>query len=259
MKPVTLNSNLVEEYEREGFVIVPQVLPQDLVAEARAHFEWLRNKHPDRRPEDLNTDLVIGDPFWVRLAADERLLDVAQLFLGPDIALFASHYICKPPKTGLPVLWHQDGSYWPLEPMKVVTLWLALTDVTPENGCMRVIPRTHTMELSEVVERTDHENVLGSGMDDSVVEGYDSVDIVLRPGDVEIHHPNIIHGSLGNESDHWRMGLTLRYIPATTRILQGGAPYLLRGNSVPGVNEYLPKPAFVPEKHMPFRGSENWK
>ena len=63
---------------------------------------------------------MTNDAFWVRLIADERLLDVAQAFIGPNIALFASHYIVKPPFDGMPVLWHQDGSYWPLDPMEVV-------------------------------------------------------------------------------------------------------------------------------------------
>ena len=68
---------------------------------------------------------MTDDPFWVRLVSDDRLLNVAETFVGPNIALFASHYIAKRPFDGQAVLWHQDGSYWPLEPMEVVTLWLA--------------------------------------------------------------------------------------------------------------------------------------
>eukprot|EP01047_Picozoa_sp_COSAG01_P029293 COSAG01_NODE_2003_length_8671_cov_9.134858_6_plen_130_part_00 len=62
----------------------------------------------------------------VRLVSDPRLLAIAQQYVGDDIALFASHYICKPPGDGQEVLYHQDGSYWPLEPMEVVTLWLCV-------------------------------------------------------------------------------------------------------------------------------------
>ena len=72
------------------------------------------------RPENLDHKLVHDDPFWIRLISDERLLNIAEEYLGPNIALFASHYIAKPPEDGQPVLWHQDGSYWPLEPMEVV-------------------------------------------------------------------------------------------------------------------------------------------
>ena len=122
---------------------------------------------------------MTDDPFWVRLVSDDRLLDIAQQFIGPNIALFASHYISKPPFDGQPVLWHQDGSYWPLDPMEVVTLWLAVDDSTPENGCMRVIPRTQTMDLQEMKRRTDVQNVLSSGMDDELVDESQAVDCVL--------------------------------------------------------------------------------
>jgi hypothetical protein len=44
----------------------------------------------------------------VRLVSDDRLLNLAEIFVGKDIALFASHYVSKPPFSGLPVLWHQD-------------------------------------------------------------------------------------------------------------------------------------------------------
>jgi len=198
------------------------------------------------------------DPFWVRLVADDRLLDVAERFVGPDIALFASHYISKPPFDGHPVLWHQDGSYWPLEPMRVVTLWLAVDDSTPENGCLRVIPGTHTPGLLGLRRRTDVANVLSSEIAVDAVDESRAVDVVLRAGDVSVHHPNVIHGSNANTSPRRRAGLTIRYIPTTTRITRTPWPtaFLLRGNPIPGVNEYVPRPRYVPGVSYPFRGGE---
>jgi len=200
----TINETARERYNREGYVVFRNVLDPELVAEADAHVDWLRAKHPDLRPENLGHWLVKEDPFWLRLVSDDRLLDIAEQFIGPDIALFASHYICKPPKDGMPVLWHQDGSYWPLEPMEVVTLWLSVTESTPENGCMRVIPRTQHSDLQEMKKREDIASVLGSGMDDSLVDVSQAVDLVMQPGDVSVHHPNVIHGSEGNASERWR-------------------------------------------------------
>ena len=121
-----MNRNIVEQYEQEGYVIVRNVLDEALMAEARDHIDWLLEKNPGVSPEQLDHQLVTKDAFWVRLVSDERLLDVAQQFLGPDVGLFASHYIAKPPFTGRIVPWHQDGSYWPLEPMEVITFWLSL-------------------------------------------------------------------------------------------------------------------------------------
>ncbi len=248
-----------ETYEREGFVVFPPVIDENLVREAQNHVAWLQKRHPELRPEQYHHNLVREDPFWVRLVADDRLLDIAEQFIGPDIALFASHYICKPPFDGQAVLWHQDGAYWPLEPMEVITLWLAVDDSLPENGCMRVIPATHRMDLQAVRQRTDVANVLSSEIDPAQVDESRAVDVVLRAGGVSIHHPNLIHGSNANRSPLRRCGLTIRYIPTTTRIVTDTPPwpsaFLLRGKAVPGINEYQPWPEYVEGKHMPFRGA----
>lgn len=244
-------------YEQAGYVILRDVLDNQLVGEAFEHVDWLLAKHPALRPEQLGHRLAIGDPFWIRLVSDARLLDVAEQFVGPDIALFATHYLCKPPRTGQAVLWHQDGALWPLEPMNVVTLWLAITDSTPENGCLRVIPGTHTLDLKGFRERDDVENVLNAEMDGDPVRETDAIDLTLRPGDVSVHHPNIVHGSEPNTSDSWRRALTIRYIPTSTRITSAVAasPYLLRGQPVSGVNDYLQPPTFRDEEHFPFAGA----
>ncbi len=244
------------QYDKEGYMLFPHVLDAGLVAEAQAHVEWLQKRHPDLRPEQLGHTLMADDPFWVRLVSDDRLLDIAEVFIGPDIALFASHYICKPPRDGQPVLWHQDGSYWPLDPMQVVTLWLAVDDSVRENGCLRVIPGTQHMQLQKMQARQDVANVLGSAMDDALVEEGRAVDCILPAGGVEVHHPNVVHGSEANHSDLRRCGLTIRYIPTTTRITVPEWPcaFLLRGRPVPGINTYAPRPRYRAGDHMPFRG-----
>lgn len=250
-----------EEYERQGYTIFRNVIDAELIAEASRHVDWLVEQNPDVRPERLGNRFVGKDPFWVRLVSDPRLLDIAEMFIGPDIALFASHYISKPPHDGQPVLWHQDGSYWPLEPMAVVSLWLAIDDSTAENGCMRVVPGTQHLDLQELQPRDDVANVLNSGMDTALVDEGAAVDVVLKAGDVSIHHPNIVHGSNANLSPHRRCGLTIRYIPVSTRIVSDEpwpSAFLLRGRAVPGINDYLPRPEYEAGRHMPFRGCEAW-
>ena len=254
------SSALRDALDRDGYVIARRVLDPELAQEAVAHCQWLIAKHPELRPEDLGHSLVPDDPFWVRLVSDERLLDIAQEFVGPNIALFASHYIVKAPRTGKPVLWHQDGSYWPLEPMEVVTLWLACGRATRENGCMKVIPGTQVVSLQEMRRNTDVESVLGSEIDPSMVDESKQVYLELEPGDVSIHHPNVIHGSEANTSDEWRYGLTIRYIPTSTRITvaDAGCPFLFRGDAVSGVNTYLSRPRYRAGDHMAFRGADDW-
>jgi phytanoyl-CoA hydroxylase len=250
---------ILDRYDTDGYVIFRDVIDPELINEVNAHVEWLQARHPDLRPEQLGHVLMRNDPFWVRLISDDRLLDIAELFVGPDIALFASHYICKPPYSGQAVLWHQDGAFWPLEPMEVVTLWLAVDASTPENGCVRLVPGTHKHDVAGMRDNTEVENVLGKEIAVDVDEDQ-AVDVVLAPGDVEVHHPHIVHGSNANTSPHRRCGLTIRYIPTTTRIVADELPwpsaFLLRGE--PGVNPYQPRPTHIPGEHLAFRGCEEW-
>ncbi|WP_152363987.1 phytanoyl-CoA dioxygenase family protein [Microlunatus speluncae] len=244
------------DFDRDGYVIFRDVIDPDLIAEVSDHVDWLEQQHPDVRPENLGHIYLRDDPFWVRLISDDRLVDIAARFIGDDVALFASHYISKPPFTGRQVLWHQDSAFWPLEPMEVVTLWLAVDHSTPENGCVRLIPGSHTLDTAALRERTDVENVLGAEIAVDVDESQ-AVDMVLKPGDVEVHHPKIVHGSNANTSPNRRCGLTIRYIPTSTRITADEQPYpsafLLRGD--PGVNTYQPVPTFDPARHFPHRGA----
>lgn len=250
-----------EEYRRDGYVVARNVIDRELVEQGRSHIDWLLQKNPGTRPEQLHNDLMQDDPFWVRLVADDRLLDLAEMFIGPNIALFASHYIAKRPFDGQAVLWHQDGGFWPLEPMEVVTLWLSLDEVDAENGCLRVIPGTHELGLQAKHERKDVDNVLGEEMDLDQVDESKAVDVELQPGDVEIHHPNLIHGSHANTSSRWRRGLTIRYIPTSTRILSDEpfpSAFLLRGEAMDGINRYQPWPRYRQGEHMEFNGQEEW-
>lgn len=256
MATISDPSTIARRYDEDGFVVFRNVLDADLVAEAAGHVEWLHRRHPDRRGEELSHELVARDPFWVRLVSDDRLLDIAQQFIGPDIALFASHYISKPAFSGQPVLWHQDAAFWPLEPMDVVTLWLSVDRSTTENGCLRVVPGSHRGDVAAVRARADIDNVLGAEIAIDVDESA-AVDLELEPGDVEVHHPNIVHGSTANTSPNRRCGLTIRYIPTSTRITGDEQPFasalLLRGE--PGVNTYQPRPTYRPGVDFPFRAA----
>jgi len=244
-------AELREAYERDGSVVVRGVVDAGFVATVAAHVDWLAARSPDRRGEDLGHDLMTDDPFWVDVVGDDRIVDLAEVFVGPDIAVFASHYIAKPPHSGRPVLWHQDAGYWPLEPMEVVTLWLAVDASTTQNGCLRVVPGSHRGGVHALRRRDDVDSVFGNESALAVDERT-AADLVLEPGDVEIHHPNLLHSSGANTSPTRRCGLTIRYIPTTTRIVTDEQPYPsafhVRGR--PGVNVYQPRPVFDPDRHF---------
>ncbi len=256
--------NLRREYDQQGYVIARKAIDPALAAETVQHVHWLCKRNPGVRPEHLHHHLLARDPFMHRLVGDERLADMAEQFLGPNIALFAAHYIAKPPGDGRAVQWHQDGSYWPLEPMEVTTLWVAGTASTIENGCMRVLPGTqnaHLHKRRELIDLDSEKYVLGVGIRPDQIDDSDAVDLELNAGDVSIHNPNIIHGSNANTSDQWRVGLTLRYIPTTTWVKkENHENILVRGKADPDVkNAYAPRPKYIPGENMPFKGDRDFQ
>ncbi len=253
-------NGLNESFTQDGYAIVRGVLDPKLVVEANRHVDWLIERHPELPPERLGYWLTPTDPFWMRLVSDSRLVDIAAAIVGPDLALFAADYIAKPPGTGQKVAWHQDASYWPLDPMQVVTLWVAYTQSYPQNGCVRVIPGTQHMELQpRSPDEQDIEGEMLRGMDQNLISDQDAVEFILEPGDVSLHHPLIIHGSNANTSSVWRRGGTYQYIPTTTKVTKGDWPvFLLRGQDEDCTNRYQEMPRYVSEEHMQFEGCQEW-
>ncbi len=259
-----MKTELQQQYDEKGYVVVPGAIDSGLAQEMVNHIYWLAQKHPDVRPEALHHHLLVNDPFVHRLVGDQRLLDIVEEFIGSDIALFAAHYIAKKPLEGQAVGWHQDGSYWPLQPMEVITLWVAGTASTIENGCMRIIPDSQNNRLlsyEEMTELDGKDYVLNAGIHPDKIDDTKAVDLELQAGDISIHNPLIIHGSNANKSEQWRVGLTLRYIPTTTRVTkeEGHKCILLRGKAMPDVpNHYAARPKYVAGEHMPFLGCASW-
>ena len=261
--PPALSSTQVhlDEYHDNGFTIFRNVIDEGLLREINDHYHWLRTKFSEFRPEHLHHPLMRDDAFWVRVVTDSRLLDIAEIFLGENLACFTAHYICKPPIDGQAVLWHQDGAYWKLEPMKAATLWLAVDESTSENGCLRMIPGSHRMPLHNIKVRHDIPNMLSSIVDYDEFDLADAVDIVLQPGDISVHHPHIIHGSERNTSAKRRCGLDLGYMSTDTRISNEGLylnPILVRGEAIASINHYRAWPEFNENDSIRFSGCEHW-
>lgn len=247
-------------YERDGYTVFRNVIDAELIEEAQAHVAWLGKRYPNLRPEHYHHPLVRDDAFWVRLIADSRLLDIAELFVGPDISCFTSHYVCKPPLDGHAVLWHQDGAYWDLRPMRAVTLWLAIDHSGPDNGCVRMLPGTHREAILPLEARLEKPNMLASSLDFERFKDITPIDVVLNPGDVSVHHPHIVHGSEPNRSAHRRCGLDIGYMPASVGIHNEAlyqTPILVRGDA-PRDRQYQPWPEVRLGETIHFRGDAQW-
>lgn len=169
-------------------------------------------RHCDALPGDaLRTAALDRDDVLAGIVADERLLAIARSVLD-EPEPFGATFVVKPAHTGLPALWHQDGHPWRERGIvDAVTLWVAIDPATVENGCLRVIPGSHRMDTQPLRPRPDVESVFGAEIDPALVDEPAAVDVVLDPGDVSVHHPNLVHGSGPNATERQRRALALRY------------------------------------------------
>jgi Phytanoyl-CoA dioxygenase (PhyH) len=128
------------------------------------------------------------------LIRHERILDAVEDFVGGDILCWGTSFFIKEPRDPSFVSWHQDSTYWGLEPAHIVTAWIALSDSTVENGAMRVVPRTHTMAQVPHRDTFRPENLLSRGQE-VIVEVDDSQadTLTLEAGEMSLHHVRLIH------------------------------------------------------------------
>jgi phytanoyl-CoA hydroxylase len=143
---------------------------------------------------------------------DDRLLDCLEAFIGHDIFSIHTMLINKPPGVDGRHPLHQDLLYFPFRPAdKIIATWTALEPVTRENGCLVVLPGSHTGELLPH-ENVDWEFVNGGYWGAAGVDGdVERVHLEMNPGDTVFFHPVLIHGSGRNRSDGPRRAISAHY------------------------------------------------
>jgi hypothetical protein len=237
----------VESFLQEGYLVFnDQVFPADKLAGLKACFEKILADRPaDKRPEAMDVPHFSYPELFEWLFADE-VLDLVEPILGPDIALFSSHFICKPHGNGKRVPWHEDSAYWKgmMDKSEVCTVWLAIDPSRRENGCMQVIPHSHRTGkkgFSDYEPVDAAKNVFSKEIVKPQVDDRIAVALELEPGQASLHDGRIIHGSDANTSPLRRCGYTMRYISTRTRFNhernQLHQIYLARGRDHAG-NQY---------------------
>lgn len=230
-----LTADEISHFHREGYVIPRYRLPPARVADLRATLDRLIAQNPGVRPEKLvsahierkpgqgvngdgkNDEGVQGCQEFLDLAMDPAILDVVEGVLGPDIILWGAHVFCKPAGDGYETPWHQDGHYWPMRPLATCTVWVALEESVVDNGCLRVIPRSHAERVTHAHLREDRDDLtLTMRTESQHFDASRAVSIELQPGQMSLHDVYLIHGAEPNRSGRRRTGIALRYMPGTS-------------------------------------------
>ena len=215
----------IARYQAEGWVVPQYRLPPAKVNALRGTLDELIRNNPGVRPEKLvsahiegdNGEGVRGSAAFLDLARDPELVELVSGVIGDDVILWGCHVFCKPGGDGYETPWHQDGHYWPIRPLANCTVWVALDDSVVENGCLRVIPRSHIgQRLHPHLHEDRTDLTLNQRMADGTFDEVDAVNIELQPGQMSLHDVYMIHGAAANRSPRRRTGVALRYMPASS-------------------------------------------
>ncbi|MEE3265357.1 MAG: phytanoyl-CoA dioxygenase family protein [SAR324 cluster bacterium] len=205
-----LTADQIQEYHENGFVSPIRVMSEDEACSIKTKIEEAEKKFPqDFNPENRN-NLHLIFPFLDELAHNSVIVNAVEDLLGPDISLWASVMFSKDPATDHFVSWHQDATYMGMNSCDFLTPWIALTQSNIEMGCMTMIPGSHKQNIRKHEDTFDENNILTRGQVVKDVDESMLVDLILKPGEMSIHHGAVIHGSKPNKSKHRRIGFALQ-------------------------------------------------
>jgi hypothetical protein len=215
----------LDTYRNDGLLKSPFRFPDEQLGRMRESLDKLLRDNAHLAPETLVCPHIpYGQSHderaaaaWFEYASHPGVLDLVAQLIGDDVILWGSQVFCKPARTGKAIPWHQDGQYWPIRPIATCSVWIALDDATPENGCMRYIPGSHaygSIYKHRITDRTDV--VLNQEVEPSQFNASRGCDDVLGAGQFSLHDVYLIHGSNANRSPMRRAGFVIRYMPATS-------------------------------------------
>ena len=216
----------VDAYARDGIVFPAGAVDVSGFLERyhafQAESRRLRGKETWLKPHLVST--------WLdELVRHPIILNAVEAVIGPDIVLWESDWSVKRARTGDYVPWHQDSPYWNLSTDDVVSVWLAIGDVSRENGAMEVVPGSHQDgQIGEVDadgklfdaytggQRTTDPDCMFpfAHLDESYAAN--AVPVELRAGEFSIHSVHLVHGGGPNPADEDRVGFAMRFISADT-------------------------------------------
>lgn len=227
----SLSLPAVSSFERDGVFFPVQVLSRDEAGLHLNRLEMIEQGRAGRIPPSQNVKVHLLLPWLWNLVHDRRVLDPVESLLGPDILCWASNFFIKQAGDSQHVPWHQDTTYWSLTEARALTAWIAFSDSTVANGCLRVARGTHTVQLAHV-ETDDAASMLP--FRERLVADVDVARIAnveLSAGEMSLHHGRLVHGSAPNGGGSRRVGLAIRYIAADVRQMAGmrGTATLVRG------------------------------
>jgi non-haem Fe2+, alpha-ketoglutarate-dependent halogenase len=208
----------VAKYRQDGVLFpLPALGSSEVEATLGALTRLEALPEPARKSALTTKSHLLSRTLW-DIVHQSAIVDVASAVIGPDLLVWGAGFFKKPAGSPDFVSWHQDATYWGLEPPDVVTAWVALSPSTIESGCLRVVPSSHRWPVLPHRETYADHNLLSRGQEIAVdVSDKPVIDVVLATGQMSLHHVLLAQSSEPNRARHDRIGFAIRYIGGHVR------------------------------------------
>jgi non-haem Fe2+, alpha-ketoglutarate-dependent halogenase len=230
----------VARYREDGVLFpLAAIGPSEVEAALGALARLEALPEPARKAALTTKSHLLSRTLW-DLVHHPAVVDAAEAVVGPDLLVWGAGYFKKAAGSPDFVSWHQDATYWGLEPPDIVTAWVALSPSTVASGCLRVVPGSHRWPILPHRETYADHNLLSRGQEIAVdVNDRPVVDVVLAPGQISLHHVLLAHNSEPNRAGHDRVGFAIRYIGGHVRQTRAArdTATLVRGRNAAGTFE----------------------
>ncbi len=213
-----LTEQAVSDFWRDGYYFPLTILSPAEAADCRGRLEDYETANGGPIASNRRHKVHLLFTWAQQLIRHEKILDAVEDLLGPDLLCWTTNFFIKEAQDPGFVSWHQDATYWGLEPDDVVTAWVALSGVPMESGPMRVIPGSHRWPQLDHRDTFHAHNLLSRGQEIAVeVDESQAVPMPMRAGEMSLHHVKLAHCSDPNRSRDRRIGLAIRYVPTSVR------------------------------------------
>ena len=204
-------------YDRDGYAFPIRVIDSAKAAAYRQRLEASQAALGGRFSGIYTQKPHVLFTWLAELASEPKVLDLVEQLIGPDILLWSTEFFIKQPGEKRHVPWHVDDTYWHIEPEIQTTVWIALSDVGPDNGPLRYIAGSHHDARKPVVIAPSAESMLISGQVAQGVDESRATDVLLRAGEASLHDSRALHASGFKTGSDARIGIAARYISTSVR------------------------------------------
>ncbi|MCY4537999.1 MAG: phytanoyl-CoA dioxygenase family protein [Chloroflexi bacterium] len=236
----------VDFFVANGYLGPYAAMSPEEMAEIQAEIDAAILTSDGPNPRSRGQSRHMDSPVVYDLATHPAIIERIACLLGPDLVAWATNFWLKAPG-GAEIPWHQDITFWPLEPPVNISAWIAVDKVTVENSCVQIIPGSHRRSIPHIP--TEAGMAFQNMADPQFFDIEQAINMELQPGEFFLFSERLLHRSSKNASTKRRLGISVRVTLPIVHIFQDQPPLhpghtaiLAKGVDVMGFNRYAGRP-----------------